>query len=160
MPTRIEEIEVLKQTILELRRRYDHINNAYDQLRFKVLGLLGGEVAGVTFIFSSGGFMPDQNYGKVFYVMGIVLIVAAFSLLMSLISSVEWSLPLEVKKLKEHKKNPPDELGFLEYIRDEYLTCVRKTIDQYEIRMKRFDRTVYILVAGVIMLLVIKLGSR
>jgi len=160
MATRPEKIEVLKQTIRELHRRYDHINNAYDQLRFKVLGLLGGEVAGVSFIFASGGFMPAQNYGKVFYFTGITFVVIAFGLLMSLISSVDWSLPLEVKELTNQKKKLPNELEFLEYIRNEYLECIKHCLSQYERRMKQFDRTIYVLVAGVIMLLVIKLGSK
>src|ERR1700722_6232309 len=96
--SRQEKRIISKLALKELHRLYDHLCRNYDQLRLKTLALLAGEVAIITFIFSStvysGGKMipllPAENYGKVFYWGGVIIIGLAFILFLSVISKVTW----------------------------------------------------------------------
>ena len=162
--SRQEKRIISKLALKELHRLYDHLCRNYDQLRLKTLALLAGEVAIITFIFSStvysGGKMipllPAENYGKVFYWGGVIIIGLAFILFLSVISKVTWQIPLDLPEVERLHKIHSTEESFLEYIVNDYVGCIKYVLAKNEERQSRFNWGVYALVIGVIILMVIK----
>src|SRR5581483_10491751 len=94
-PTDTEKIKILKISLDELRRFYDHVSNIYDQLRLKALALIAGELGIVGFIFSDAStrHIPRQVDTQLFYFAGIIFLALAFGSLLWTISSFSWQIP-------------------------------------------------------------------
>ncbi len=158
-----EDEKVLLGSIDELRRVYDHITNIYDQLRVKALALIAGEVAIVTFIFvgDPSRYVPEGVDRLIFFYAGIIALLAAFGLLLWVISSVEWSIPHGIESSKTQLSKHKSYLSFLKYLHDDYTQVVSHCNKIVSNKCKKFNWVVYLLSAGVIILLVVtKFGGR
>lgn len=154
-----EETEILKLSIKELTKKYNLVNNRYDQLRVKVLAILTIAVAGVTFIYSDlTKIVPTQKYGIFLFILGSILIAGALGVLLWLTSSVEWHSPVEVREIERAEKVYQNKLAYLRYIRDDYLVGFRGNAEILHKRSMWFNHVIYILVVGVIMVMAIKGG--
>jgi hypothetical protein len=61
------QIQTLSIALEEQRRVYDWISDNYEQVRVKILTILGGGLAALTFLYASGQlFIPPQVYGRIF----------------------------------------------------------------------------------------------
>lgn len=155
-----DETEILKLSIIELRKTFDRISNIYDQLRIKAMGVLGGEVAVVTFMFSGNGIpIPTIVYGRIFFFVGIVLLGIAFGLLLWTISPLEWKMPYDQYLTAELKARFRSSKDFLVYLNDDHVEAVKHCQKYVGIRGKRFTWTIYLLSVGAIILMVIKFGG-
>jgi hypothetical protein len=158
-----DKLEIIKASIKEQKRIYDHTSNIYDQLRIKALALIAGEVAIVTFLFS------DWNIKKVihdadrqfFFFAGIVLLGLAFAFLLWIISTVAWKIPHNLNKANQlmSDKNNNTEQSFLEYLHDDYTTVNAHIMPLVDHKCQRFNWTIFLLAAGVIIEMVIKFGG-
>jgi len=162
-PTEIDNIKILKASITELRKVYEHINNIYDQLRFKALALIAGEVAIASFIFGDPNSrnIPIGADRRIFFFSAIMFLGLAFGILLWVISTVAWQLPHDFTKSDEmlSDKNRNTYLSFLKYMHNDYCE-VNDTCNQIvSKKCKKFNWTIYLLAAGVIILMVIKFGG-
>jgi hypothetical protein len=160
MAAELEKRGVSLTALRELRRLYDHTSHHYDQLRIKTLALIAGETGIVSFIFSNTGekvpLIPAEAYGKIFFWAGVALISIAFLLFLSVISTVEWLIPLDLPEVEKlHKRHQTLE-SFLEYIINDYVECIKHCLSKVKIRTARFNWAIYTLVVGVIVLMVLK----
>jgi len=126
-------------------------------VRVKILTLLGGGLAALTFLYSDGKlFIPAQIYGRIFYFAALAFIIAALTFLVTSLKPLHWEFPIEDKDLlKIHKV--PSKLDYLIYMRDKYMECYTINISAYEYKQKLFNISLYPLIFGVIILVVIKL---
>lgn len=159
-------IELLKECVGELRRLYDNISNSFEQLRTKALAILAGEVAIITFLFAptdNGSFFGPvvPVYGFVVFGLGIALLIIAFGMFLTVLSSVGWTHPPEEKDIVDLKKrfnNSPVE--FLEYLKGEYMGAIKHCIGKTNSRAKRFMIGIYSFSAGITMVVLIKYLSN
>ena len=147
--------DVLEIAIEELRRTYDKLCNDYDQNRVKTIAFLGGEITLLGFLYASGNlFFPRQIYGKIFYAIALgLLIVAVISFFRALRSSL-WPVPTEFSEIERLNKIHKTKNSFLEYVKDEYLACVKQGIEihQKKVSMLEFG-AIELLTGGTILLL-------
>jgi len=154
-------IEVLRIAIDEQRREHDELTSAFERLRFKILTLLGGGLALLTFLYSNPNpknplFLPSELYGKIFYFAGLVLIVGALSaLLHATRPSGVWEVAPEADKLKRLSED--DQAKYLAYVSKRYLVCYKNNCKEYSTKHKFLNMSFYPLVFGAIILIVIKL---
>ncbi|MEO5499730.1 MAG: hypothetical protein ABIR46_04485 [Candidatus Saccharimonadales bacterium] len=162
------EKELLTIALDELRLLHNNINTSFDNLRNKALALLAGEVAIVTFIFSSdndgNSWFLDNSvplYGLVIYAVGITLLAYAFAMFLAVISSATWKHPPEKKDIADlnHRfhKNPVE---FLSYLKNEYVNAIDHCVGIINQRSDKFMRGVYTLSGGIIILVVVKYGGQ
>jgi hypothetical protein len=163
------ETEVILQVALdELRIVHEKISNVYDQLRIRILALLAGQVAIVTFLFSGDKderiHLPLETSGKIFLAIGILCMILAFILFVYLIASTrDWPIPgdmNEIEQINNGNDNRYDSLEkFLLFLRKDYLEGNRECIKTIAKKATKFNLALYLLLAGVIILLVIKYGG-
>lgn len=155
--------QMLKHSLREHRNNFDHINNIYDQLRIKALALIAGEVAIVTFLFSGWDFKKAvfDNDRTLVFATGILFLSLAFGIFLWIISTVQWSFPHNLKSAKEilTDKNISTEDEFLEYIHDDFVIVNGRNNSIVTSKCKKFNWSVYLLSAGVIIIMVIKFGG-
>jgi hypothetical protein len=155
-----DEKELLTLAIDELRRHYDNVNDSFNHLRTKALALLVGEVAIITFIFSSPGLvMPKIVYGIIFLATGVALLIISFVLFLAVLSSASWCHPPDTNITKRLQKFFDSPVEFLIYMKDDYEDCIVKCIGIVGIRSSRFMWAVYAFSIGTLMLVVIKYGG-
>lgn len=154
-----DELAILRLSLVEMQRTYDHITNIYDQLRVKALAFIAGEVAIVTFLFTAEVMWPNILYGKVLFLSAIVSLLLAFGLLLWTIASVQWKIPCDFERCKDMACTHSTELKMARYIHDEYLSVLNYCIPLVDKKAKKFNLTIYLLSASVIIVLLIKYGG-
>lgn len=161
-----EKIKILRVALDELRRVHDHISNAYDQLRIKALAMIAGEVAIVTFILAADDHTQihvSDLAERIFLGVGVVALLLAFILLISTITSSDWFIPGdmdEIEQIDNGKDNRYETLEkFLFFLRTDYLDGNRKCIKILAKKGFRLNWGLYFLLAGAIILLVLKYGG-
>jgi|GEM_PF-1285907 len=164
--TETAKVQVLKVALDELRRVHDHISNAYDQLRIKALGMIAGEVAIVTFILAADDHTEihaSDSAEHVFLGAGVFALATAAFLLISAIASGDWFIPGdmgEIEQIDNGKDNRYDTVEkFLLFLREDYLDANRMCTKIIGQRAKRVNWGLYLLLAGAIILLVLKYGG-
>jgi hypothetical protein len=159
MAAQEDRIQILKIAIGEMRSTFNHVSNIYDQLRIKALGVLAGEVALITFMFSGDGVaIPDVAYGRIFFFTGVFFLGAAFGLLLWTLSPLEWKMPYDEFSSEALKKYKTEE-EFLEYLNDDHIVATQHCLKYVSLKARRFTWTLYLLSAGAIILMVIKFGG-
>lgn len=154
------EVENLKTAIDELRRVYDWLCNAYSELKVKILAFVGGALATMTFLYSDREtFIPEQTYGKIFYFAGLGLVILALGYLFMAMQPKHWEFPTEHKDLEDPKfqSDFTSEKKYLLYVKNRYLLAYSIDIKVYEIKQGLTNKAFYMLIAGAIILIVLKL---
>lgn len=158
-----DQKNIIKLSLAEHAKVFDHISNIYDQLRIKALALIAGEVAIVSFLFSGWDFKKTVfDDDRVFlFGTGIAALALAFSLLLWIISTIEWRMPHNLEKSDQllNDKNRDREDTFLKYIHDDYVNVNIKNNQKVTSKCKKFNWSLYLLAGGVIMIMVIKFGG-
>lgn len=166
MSKRIDnEKELLSLGIDELRRLYDSVGATFNHLRSKALAMLVAEIAIITFLFASDDTNTFTNvkiiYGLVFLLIGIVCLIGAFAAFIGTLWGVrDWEHPPETSSFKDIKSNfnnSPVEL--LRTLKDDYVRIIPNCIRAHNSRTKLFQRGVYMLSAGIFIVLMIKYGG-
>lgn len=159
-PTEPEKVKILHLSIDESRRTYDHIANTYDQLRAKALAIIAGEIAIVAFIFTGDSLkIPHVYYGLIFFFVAIVFMLAAFGGLLWTLAALQWRIPSDLAQTSKLLTSYDTELEFLEYLNDDYSAVAQYCAQCVDKKSKMFDKALYFLEAGAIILLVLKFGG-
>lgn len=160
-----EKIIILKNTIIELQRRYDLINQMYESAKFNTLTFLGAGFALLAYLYANPNntgneildllFFPREIYGKLFYLISLYLIFTSMASLFKCIRGARWEFPCEAVILKniESKEN---DLSTLEYIRNEYIQATSANLKTYDDRMLVLNDSLLKLTVGGIMIVLIK----
>jgi len=153
-----DKIETIQIVIDDLRRLFDHISNNYSSLKNRVLGLIAGEVAVISFIFSGKGFNLKMftSAEKIFFFAGVALLAVAFGQLLWIIGTADWQIPLDLKESKKLYKRFNSKLDYLEDIKEDYESCIEFCLGKMSIRARVYNRTLFILSGAIIIMLVIK----
>lgn len=157
--------DLLKEGVAELRRLYDAIAHSHDNLRAKALALLVAEIAIVTFLFSAGDpnpFSVKIIYGIVFLAIGIVCLIGSFAMFLWVISPIkEWPHPPESADLRNiHKNFDNSPSKFLATLKDDYILAIHVCAKTLTKRSNKFSTAIYLLSAGIFIVLMIKYGSE
>jgi hypothetical protein len=162
-----DDKELLEIALKEVRRLYDHVTSSFDHLRSHALALMGGEVAILTFLFSSKSSTNNSFfhksvpvYGIVFYGIGIALLTCAFLIFLHVISSVRWMHPPDEKDVA----NVTDRFNhstvkFLSHLIGEYIESINHCISVLNVKAKWFMRAVYALSVGIFIIVMLKFGG-
>ena len=94
-------IESLKLALDDLKRLFDHLSKNYDSIKNRVLALIAGEVAIATFVFSAPTISASKLTiaEKIFYFSSIGILGLSFLLLVWIISTASWKIPLNLADL-------------------------------------------------------------
>lgn len=160
-PIDSEKVKIVQASLTELRRFYDHVSNIYDQLRVKALALIAGELGIVTFIFAKENtrHIPHDMDVKIFYFTGIFFLSIAFGVLLWTIASFPWQIPHDLQDSAKLYATFESEKEFLGYIHDDYVGAIKACLPRVDTKARKFNWAIYLLAAGVIILLLIKYGG-
>lgn len=158
MATNNTPIVVKELAVVELKQIYAMYNKNYDQLRTRILTILGAAFALVSFLYSSDDpvarwFIPHENYGRFLYALGALLILCSFVCLFMALHSTTWYYPMELKDLKRLKYSSKEE--FISELCDEYVETITRNSVPYERKQLLYRIGLYSLIAGGIILMVI-----
>jgi len=90
--------------------------------------------------------------------IGVLSIIASFIILLFLLKAVLWMQPVHPDALKNADSYSTDE-AFLKYLCDAYSEANKQNQTKNISRVKLFDKSLILLLNGVIILLVIKFGQ-
>lgn len=160
-PDEESQAEILEIAIEEQRRSDSWIAHNYDNVRNKILTLLGGGLAALTFLYSSGNsngslFIPPEVYGKIFYFIALFLILFGISGLIMALRPRHWEFTTESRELASIS-TVQSKLKYLQYVKERYMIAYKNNIVAYENKQKLFNISLYPLVFGIMMLVIIKL---
>ncbi|HJP96504.1 MAG TPA: hypothetical protein VJ843_03980 [Candidatus Saccharimonadales bacterium] len=146
----------------DLRRLYDHLSTNYHDLKNRVLALIAGELAIVTFIFSGKSLELSKFTSAeiIFFSVGIGLMALAFGMLLWIVATADWLIPLDLNESRKLYKRYNSKLDYLEYIKEDYEACTEHCLRKVAIRAKVYNRTLLVLSCAIIILLVIKFTSH
>lgn len=153
-------IEVLRLAVQEQRRVYDEVNIASQQVRVRILTLVGAGLALLTYLYSNQGssnplFIPSTLYGKIFYMFGLLLTLGSIGLLLFATKpGGTHELPTESVHLSNLTEK--DEYAYLEYLKDRYLQCYQQNSAHYSSKFKLLNLSFLPLVFGATILIVLK----
>jgi len=148
-------VKIHEKSIEELRREDDWLNKNFSEAKNKVLTFLGGGLAILSFIFANDGFnCPEEMYGKILYIGGLIICLIAISLLIIAVQPVSWQIPTEIKThIRIKEKNY---LSFLKNIKETYIETIKTNSPQYEKKQKFLRIAALLLIVGSMLLLIIK----
>lgn len=155
-PSRAPQLET---ALVELRRRHDRLCDDFNQLRTRVLAFFTGELGLIALLFATGTKIPDIVYGLVFFVFGVSCIAASFIILLYLLKTVIWLQPPHPDALANAENFASNE-DFLRHLNASYIASNESNLEQNTKRVHMFDKSLILLLAGVIILLVIKFGQE
>jgi len=162
-----EKNKIITVALEELRRVHDHVSNAYDQLRVKALAMIGGEVAIITFILAADDhskIVVSDIAEKIFLIAGIVALILAFILLLGAVLSSDWPVPGDMNEIELIDNGIDDRYDtlekFLKFLRKDYLEGNRECMKILERKGRRANWALYLLLAGAILLIVLKYGGK
>jgi hypothetical protein len=160
MATIKQQEQILEIALEELRQKHSSQTSSYDQLRIKILAFITGELALVAFLFATGMTIPRVVYGLFFFIFGVVCLGLSFVILLLLLKSTDWFLPLKPKNLANiDYKIYPTKIAYMEHVNKNYAHVIDMNGEKIASRTKMFDISLMLLLAGVIILLVIKYGE-
>jgi hypothetical protein len=134
---------------------YDDLSNMYDQLRIKAVSIVVGEIAVAAILVSLGKFTPPTDYYQlILWVISLLLFAGSFIILLWTISSLDWLIPTDIQSSKNVLRLYPTEKEHMEYIFDEYVTCINYINPRISKRSKAFNLSLYLLLSSVILLIV------
>lgn len=158
-----EEKALFVEVNLELRRFYDLICGSFDHVKNKALGLMIGEVAIATFLFSGFDLKTDGTnpiYGYVMLGIGLALLLFAFAMYLTVIATAQWQFPTE----RHDMRNPTERfkgssLEYQKYLHSEYLEKIGYCNKLSSTRASRFMYGTYSLTVGIVIVILIKYGG-
>jgi hypothetical protein len=156
--------KTLGLSLEELRRHYDAITTGFDSLRSKALGVLVGELAVVTFLFSAQApanqFSINTVATAIFLGIGVFLLAMGFILSLWVSSPTSWTHPPETKIVNNNGKwfqDDPDKLT--EYLHDEYIEAIKWCGAKASKRADMLTWAIYGMAIGILILAVLKFGG-
>lgn len=151
-----DKIEILEITIEEMRRVHDWLDQAYVRMKSRIITYLGGGLVALTFLYSGGDtFIPPQVYGKIFYFVGLGLVLGALIVLFIALLPRHWEFSIEDTDLEE--LSFVTKRDYVEYVKNRYMTSYKMNLNTYESNHKLLNRGFFPLIIGAIILTVLKI---
>lgn len=146
---------ILEVSIEELRRTLDWLSASYDKIKAKTLTFMGGGLALMVFLYSSGDvFFPSELYGRIFYIIGFALVVSALVMLFASMLPRKWEFSIDSDDLED--LNFVDKEHYLQYVKNNYMYAYKCNLKTYEKNHKMLTLSFYPLIIGAIILVVLK----
>jgi len=134
---------------------FDGISEIYTQTRTKIFAFMSGGLAFLAFYFSSQKLnAPQETYGIIIYFLALGLEIFSLAVLFIATQSVPWNIPPETSEVKKNKFKDRNE--FLVYMCEQYLEAIKNNGSRCEEKRKQLDLAFPLLIAGAILLLIIK----
>ena len=148
--------DILVITIDELRRTLDWLDDAYARVKTKTLTFIGAGLALLTFLYASGDiFFPAETYGKIFYCIGLSLVVAAIIMLFASMWPRRWEFTIDTNDLED--MNFEDKSHYLQYVKSSYMKAYKANCQTYSKNHRILHMAFFPLVVGAIILVVLKI---
>jgi len=148
-------VDILELALEELRIIYGRLDDSLATVKLRILTFLGAGMALLSYLYSGNDlFIPDETYGKVFYFLGLGLVVSAIGFLLRGLRTMSWSVPIESKLTKIHTHKTKAEA--LDALVEEYIECMVANIARYENKVTHLNSGFFQLLCGGTLLLVIK----
>lgn len=149
--------KTLTVAIEELRRTNDWISAAYDRVKVKTFTFLGGGLALLLYLYSPNGdiFFPKEVYGRIFYVIGLGLLISSVIMLFISLLPRRWYFSADLDDMKE--MNFEDDNHYLQYVKNEHMVAYENNLKTYEQNHRILTLSFYPLVVGAIILVVLKI---
>lgn len=164
MPNKADRTSILELAIEEQRRDYDTLDKMYETARAKNITFLAAAFALLGFLYATVPenaktlkdklFIPDEAYGVVIYAIGLALFLSAIACLLIALESKNWSTAYENEQDDSVEK---DYEYYLKYMRKRYLKCSTNNTSSYRKKQFWLDLCYKPLLAGAIILVVIKI---
>jgi len=155
---------ILRATIDELRHTFNWIDSAHTRMKTKALAFIGGGLATLTFLYADADiFLPPQTYGKIFYFVGLGLLLTSLVMLLSVsLKPAHWEFSIEDKdieavKFPSNKDFLANEEEYLLYLKERYYMAYKMNLSMYEYACKWLNRAFIPLLSGAIVLAVLKI---
>jgi hypothetical protein len=157
--------KALKLYIEEQRRYHDELTTAYTSVRTKMVTYIGAGLAFLAFLYAGALdttkttlerlFIPDELYGKVFYVFGLFLVLYALGKLIhgSRPNGV-WTVAVDSKDVSAIENM--SEEGYLIKLKNGYEDARKDNIVQYNYHHSSFKDAFHPLILGAIILIVLR----
>lgn len=154
-------IKSLELAIKEQRRDYDTLHSLHEGVKVKnitflaaALGLLGYLYTGNSGDLKHKLFIPNQPYGVVFYVAGILLLLGAIAgFLVALVRIHPWHTAFDDEQEEDIMKNYEK---YLVYMKNRYLKVSKNNGGSYEKRRSLLNNSFMAMLLGATILLLIK----
>ena len=149
---------ILELTIEELRRTLDWLSAASDSVKTKALTFMGGGLALLAYLYASDAgdiFYPDETYGRIFYAVGLALIIGALVMLFNSLLPRRWDFSIDSSDLED--MNFEDHNHYLQYVKDNYITAYKRNLATYNTSHRILNLSFFPLVIGGIILVVLKI---
>lgn len=144
-----------KVAIDELRRSYDIVGRSVDKLLTKTLTFIAATFALLTYLYNGGNlFIPPQVYGRIFYFVGVSLVITAIVIFLLGLKPRTYKLTTSIARLKDIKEKTEEE--YLEYVKNEYIDSLSINSNIYEGKHRDFSLGFVFLVIGAFVLIIIK----
>lgn len=170
-----QQIEILRETITDLRRRYDAIYVMYSGIRSQTITFIGAGFTLLGYLYYPTNtscsnfqieknfeilinrlFIPEEIYGKILYALAIFLIFTAMIRLLLSVRGFRWEFSCHEEKFDDIE-NKETNLSFLQYMRNSYLRVTKLNLSVYEIRHKIVNESLLMLSVGGILMILIKI---
>jgi hypothetical protein len=147
---------LLEVAIEEQRRVYDGLCDNHQQVKSRTVVFLAAAFAAMTFLYSDGKiFYPTQQYGRIFYLAALGLVLFGFTQLFIALQGTYWEFPTERARLL--KLDFPTRKRYLEYVRDRYIYCYDHNVQVCEKKHKLLKVSFTPLIIGVTILVLMKI---
>lgn len=159
VPDRIRSLEL---AIEEQRRDYDFLQNLQSDVKIKTITFLGASLGLLGYLYTTAErgsiqqrlFIPNQIYGMIFYAFGLVMLLAAVTLLMiALYKNHSWQTAYDNNQEDSYLDNYQ---SYLEYMSKRYLKISINNSKTYEQRRQLLNLSFMPMVLGSIILLLLK----
>ncbi len=158
-----DEGKSLELIIQEQRRDYDYLTSIYDRMRATENVLLTASFGIVTYLYyrapagskssiADRVFFPQEDYGKVIYIIAAGFFVfGIFKLMITVFGYNPWQTAYEREKTFSHNR-----LETLEYVKNRYDICLESNGKNYAKRKRELIFLFYCMLISAIILVVIK----
>lgn len=156
-----DKILILEHGTTIMSGLFAEFSSIYDQLRVKVLSMLGAQLVILTFIFS-GWALSEVNFDVskwIFFGIAVLLQVIPVIVIFWILSPLEWLIPGGSDTYKDMSKKYDDYLEYLEKIHEDFAECINVISKPVSKRSKAFTVVLYAVSVSTIILLILKHGG-
>ena len=176
-PSNNDTNRLLKRTVDDLKHLHKSAIASLDSIRNRTLGLLGGEIAAITFLFGTGEFYiivgdtckQTMSCGMPFisgdcavlkitlFIVGILLLIISLIFMLYILQPVKMPFPpytRDIKDVEERFHNSEEE--YLNYMKREYMASTELLATSVNRRSCILVWTIRLLPIGVLIMIMLK----
>lgn len=158
-------LEVLRIAVEEQRRFHDELTSSYRSMRLRIITFIGAILALLAFLYSGSTdrnvntlrrlFIPDTQYGMIFYFLGLgFLLYALAKLVHGARPNGRWGVPIDLHSLESLDEK--DTVKYLMKLKNEYIKVARDNMSEHAKKHEALRDSFYPLLIGAILLVVLK----